>query len=306
MIYILISSIFNMSETLKKEFLQEVSPQGYLILVGMQLLSMIAIFSIFYVFRSIGLYRMAKRKGLEKPWLAIVPFSALYIAQKLQPESKYVKTYKNLYVVAIITKVVALLCVIIVDCLYLKQPLTKLIEGKVPLGSELMGNNLVANLLNAVYQIATLAYSVMAFMIYSNIYKAYSLKRANSFTIWTIISYFVVDDLLLSGIFIFALRNNERVDYDAYIEYRRQQQFAYRNSQFGGNPYGNQNNPYGRSPFGGGNGYGNPYGNGYNNSNKGAGDNGEGSTTPDPFEEFSSNKTSPSNSNDDGSDDLFN
>lgn len=43
----------------------------------------IAVAALFYVFFALGLYTMAKRRGLENPWLAWVPVAYLYTLGKL-------------------------------------------------------------------------------------------------------------------------------------------------------------------------------------------------------------------------------
>ena len=96
MIYFLINSLYNYAEEMEKQFGLEMTANGYWFFIIAQIVSTLAIFIVFYTFRSIGLYKMAEKKGMEKPWLAVLPFSALYITSALAPKSKYIKTYKNL------------------------------------------------------------------------------------------------------------------------------------------------------------------------------------------------------------------
>ena len=105
MIYSYLNSIKSFSDLMVKQNGVEMTSEGYIIFLLGYILSGLALFSVFYVFRSIGLYSMAKKKGMEKPWLAFVPFAALYVVQQLAPESKYIKTIKNLYVFATNLKV---------------------------------------------------------------------------------------------------------------------------------------------------------------------------------------------------------
>ena len=106
-------------------------------------------------------------------------------------------------------------------------------------------------------------------------------------------------------IIVFVLRNRQPINYEAYMRARyeahmRQQQ-QYRNYQgqspFGGNPYGN--NPYGNNP--------------YANDNSQPSQNAQ-PAPEDPFEEFSQNSASHTQSSANGSqnnnsssgDDFFN
>ena len=109
---------------------------------------------------------------------------------------------------------------------------------------------------------------------------------------------------VLAGIFIFVLRNKQRVNYDEYISERLRRQQAYRNSQYG-NPYGRPpygGNPYVRPPYGD-----NPYGNHYGQqSNQSEPFEDFKTQDTDPFEEFSNESKANTNTNSNSDDDLFN
>ncbi len=51
--------------------------------VGGLLAFYVILIAVFYIFSSLGLYTMAKRRGLENPWLAWIPVVYLYVLGKL-------------------------------------------------------------------------------------------------------------------------------------------------------------------------------------------------------------------------------
>lgn len=301
MIYFLINSLYNYAEEMEKQFGLEMTANGYWFFIVAQIVSTLAIFIVFYTFRSIGLYKMAEKKGMEKPWLAVLPFSALYITSALAPKSKYIKTYKNLFVYAIVFKALAIVCSLACDLIYGIRPLGELFSGVTPNKFLLADYNPLSNVLYLLYSLFDIVYIIISIMLYNNIFKAYTTKKAQSYFIWSVLVYVFAGTLMLAGIFIFVLRNNERVDYDAYIGEKIRRQQAYRNAQYGQGPYGNPYNGYGRPPYGG-----NPYWGNPNGGNPNAGyQNNQNQNAPDPFEEFSNgqdNSTTSSNTDDD----LFN
>ena len=292
MIHSILVMLKNMSDEFAKNFGYQISVQGYPILLIYQVAVALIAFATFYVFRSIGLYSMAKKNGFAKPSLAIVPFYGLYVAYTLAPKSKYVKVNNFFYKIAIACGGVYFVSTVLIDILYAGEPL-KLIFGGQPLSYESLNvYNSFYRILSAVVTLGELGYLLFSLIVYLDLYKAYSLKK--SFAVWCILSYFFLDSILLCGIFIFALRNKQRIDYDAYISERARQ--AQRNyGQYGGQP------PFGQPPYGG---Y-NPYG-GYRNGNP------KPQEQQDPFEEFSNgsrgqtgNNSGDNTSVGEDSDDLF-
>ena len=100
-------------------------------------------------------------------------------------------------------------------------------------------------------------------IVYSRLFMSYSLKPAKMTIFSALVCYFA-GTFLLAGIFVFALRNKPRIDYDSYIEAKRawEQKMRYGNpfgnNQYGGNQYGG---PYGNPFYGNQQGYGGFYGN---------------------------------------------
>ena len=292
MIHSILVMLKNLSDDLAKNVGFQISVQGYPILLICQIVLTLLFFATFYTFRSVGLYCMAKKNGFAKPILAVVPFYGLYVAHTLAPKSKYIKGNTFFYKIAIACGGVYFVSTVLIDIIFAGEPLKLIFSGQ-PLSYESLNvYDSFYRILSAVTTLGELGYLLFSLLVYLDLYKAYSLKK--SFAVWCILSYFFLDSILLCGIFIFALRNKQRIDYDAYISERARQ--AQRNyGQYGGQP------PFGRPPYGG---Y-NPY-NGYGNGNS------KPQEQQDPFEEFSSgSRGSTGNNSGDNtsvggeSDDLF-
>ena len=278
---------------------------GYLLFMIISVVLEIAGFAVYYTFRSIGLYKMAKNARLDKPMRAIIPFYGIHYCSKLAPNSKYVKKYPSIYILAIIFGALYLLALVLLDAIYGIPAIVKLVEfnsinganAPVPTTaiSTIFGfGRFFAGILTAYGSLCSLAYAVFLFMVYRNVFMSYTTTNVNNYLLFTALGYVFLDTFLLAGIFIFVLRNKPRINYDAYYEARRQwaQSYNQRNNPYGGNPYGG--NPYGRN-----NGY---YGQNPSNNQPQQRD-------IDPFEEFSNSRNSgqSAKTNDnDGEDDFFN
>ena len=55
---------------------------------------MIAMGIVFYILQSLGVYTMAKRRGIRKPWLAWIPMGDVWIIGSLSDQYQYVKMGK--------------------------------------------------------------------------------------------------------------------------------------------------------------------------------------------------------------------
>ena len=307
MIYYILTSLVDFSKQLAQNFGYEITKEGYLYLLLIQIGLVFSIFALFFVFRSLGLYKMAKREGLKRPWLALIPFAALFVAQELAPNSKYIKKNKYLYIVAIIAEGFSIFCSLVCDVLYGLPLLENIINGNNSYLAVVVVDPL-PSVLFTMYSLCKIVYVIVSIILYSKVFKAYSIKHNQTFTVLSALSYVVIGNLALSGIFVFALRNKDRIDYDAYISERIRRQQAYRNSQYG-NPYGRPpygGNPYERPPYNGP--YGeNPYGGNQNANTSDPFEDFSNNAQSDPFEEFSNTSTSTnSGSNANTDDDLFN
>ncbi|MBQ7373434.1 MAG: hypothetical protein IJW64_02575 [Clostridia bacterium] len=288
MIFDIIYNLKAFSDEFAKQSGFELSPNGYLTMFVLYFLMQLALHAVYYVFISIGLYTMAKRKGIENPKRALIPFYGIYVVHKLAPDSKYVKKTDAFYILAIIFAGISTATSLAVDVIYGIPNLINIVKGVVPTDATLGLNSYLLAVLDTVNYLTSLAFVIFYLFVLKNMFMSYTLKNNFMFTAFSAVGYVLTSSLVVAGIFIFALRNKPRIDYDKYVESRRRYY----------NPYGPNNNPYnnGNNPYGNGNPYNNgnnPYGNGGN----------QNQSTPDPFEEFS-DKGGNSKSSD--GDDFFN
>ena len=286
-------------------------PGGYLLSLIIVSVLVLAFFAVYYTFRSIGLYKMAKKSGLVKPYLALIPFFGIYVCYRLSPNSKYIKKQTAICVLAIVFGALLLLVNCLIDGFYAIPAIIDLVKlnrtmadtgayHMVP-GSIFSFNSTILTLLQNLLSIVNLVYTVFMVIVYSRLFMSYSLKPAKMTIFSALVCYFA-GTFLLAGIFVYALRNKPRIDYDSYIEAKRswEQKVRYGNpfgnNQYGGNQYGG---PYGNPFYGNQQGYGGFYGNQQNPNENNFG----GQSEIDPFEEFSS----PSNNQgQEDQDDIFN
>ena len=314
MIFYIIHNLKTFSDMFAKEMGYELAPEGYLVMFLAYFFLQLAVHAIYYVFRSIGLYTMAKRKGIENPKRALIPFYGIYVAHKLAPESKYVKKNEVFYILAIVFGAISTATNIAIDVAFGIPNLINILSGGIPTAQSLGQNNYLLAVLDTVNYLASIAFVVFFLFVLGSLFMSYSMNRNFMFTAFTAVGYvasslmlFGGGSLFLAGIFIFALRRKPRIDYDAYVESRRRYYNPYGNNPFGNNQQNGGNNPYGNNPYGnnpyGNNPYGNnPYGNGQNQPYGG----GQSQSVPDPFEEFSNDNQPSSNGQNSDEDDFFN
>ncbi len=272
-----------------------------------------------FILQGFGIFVMAKRLGLKKKALAFVPFANIFYFGKVVGECSFFgQRMKNAGLYAMIAQIlataVALAYVGAEWYLYYKHGSPTYVESAFSISPYWFGltgfDAKVFSFLgygNLIFSIISLVAEVLLLILMIGFYKKYSPKN---YRFMAILTFFVPFTRFIA---VFALRNRQPIDYDAYVrqmqeEYmRRQQQYygGYGNQGYGG--YGNQGyGGYGQGGYGN-QGYGNPYGApntpppppaeepfGEFNSDDG-----------DPFEDFSSNKGANGGENDDG-DGFFN
>ena len=138
---------------------------------------------IFYILQSIGLMKLAKRNNIKHSWLAFIPVANTYIHGKVAFEDK-IKTFTLLSIKIIST--------IISSSYYLN-----LVLSYVNFHTVYTSNNTIANVFSWTYII---------FLFYASyqIFKKYSDKAV------IMLVFSVLSCGLLTPIFLFAIRNNER------------------------------------------------------------------------------------------------
>lgn len=271
-----------------------------------------AVFLVFFIFQAIGLYKMAKKRGIKHKWRAFFPFINTYFIGKLAGEcSVFGHKMKRAGLYAMLAQIGAfLVCGAMVAAeyvLFLPQFADNLnVTNDGYFWSGLSGFMVAVEAFyrsgGLLVSIISLAYQILTLILVMGLYKRYTPR---SFRILGIVSAF---QPLAKYICIFVLRNREAIDYEAYLRkkqeefFRRQQeQFQRYQQQFGNNSYGGF---YGNSYA---NPYNNPYQNGQNGQN-GAPQNEQPKQPEEPFGEFSNGNSSGggnNNGNQSGGDGLF-
>ncbi len=238
-------------------------------------------FLMYYLFRSFGLYKMAKKRGIEKPARCFIPFYAIFMISELRSDCNAFKKHKFYPIVAVSAIGVTILTSAIVDICFSVNVIKQLIEfenvnpGNSYLTAGMFSNSNLPSALMNIADLAKIVYVVFMAMIYCDLFRTYAPFKSTTHTVLSVIFVAFTGSMLLFGIFVFTLSGQTAVNFDEILEKRRVY-YGY------GNPY-----------------YGNRNGNGgYNNT--GGGYNGQ---HDNPFSDFSNgNNNGYSKSSDDGND----
>ncbi len=283
------------------------SSSGVFTYLGIILGVMLGVYVIYYLFRSFGLYKMAKNRGLEKPKMCFVPFYAFFMASKLRSDCNAFKNHKPYPIIAVSAIGLYILLSLVTDSVFSIRIMVDIAnQGKIT--AEMFSDSAkAAGVLTDIMGVARTVYVVLIAMIFFDIFRTYSPFRAKTHLVLSVIFNIILGTPLLYGLFVFSLRNANAVNYDEVLEKRR----IYYGYGGGYNPYGNNNN--------GGN---------FNNtktddkaddpfddfSDKNGTNGTSGSSSDDPFADFGSDssastynygKKDDNGGNDDDSDSLF-
>lgn len=257
---------------------------------------------VFYVFRSVGLYTLAKRQKVKGAGIAWVPFFWMYIACKLikkakmfnRPFEKWALLFGILFAVSELlstaTEVISYLPLleysligknliyVVTDSTVSIAGYTEYIVGSrifvadsfIPYGYSFELMNTILTTIGYISPIFSIAGTIISVFVFINLFKTY---WPNHYTLASILSIFVG----LFPIFVFVIRNKDAVDFNDYLRARY--------NMYYGNPYANNPNAQ--------NGY-NPYNqyNQYNQNNQSQGY--ANQERPErPFENYSNPNTKP-------------
>lgn len=287
MIYEFLQIIYTFSEGLYKGMV-EAGEQGFRISAGgvFAFLTgyvsyLLIMFLMYYLFRSFGLYKMAKKRGIEKPARCFIPFYAIFMISELRSDCNAFKKHKFYPIVAVSAIGVTILTSAIVDICFSVNVIKQLIEfenanpGNSYLTAGMFSNSNLPSALMNIADLAKIVYIVFMAMIYCDLFRTYAPFKSTTHTVLSVIFVVFTGSMLLFGIFVFTLSGQTAVNVDEILEKRRVY-YGY------GNPY-----------------YGNRNGNGgYNNNNGGY--NGQ---NDNPFSDFSNgNNNGYGKSSDDGND----
>lgn len=270
MIYFFLQYIYVLSEAIHdtSDNGMRIGYGGVMTSLAFYLSTLLILFAVYYLLRSFGLYKMAKKRGFEKPALCFVPFYALFMISKLRSDCNAFKKHNFYPIAAVISVGVFILCSAALDAVYSVNVFTQLSKaekaapGMAYLTEEMFPQNAaLLEILNYLMDIAKLGYIVFIAMLYSDLFRTYAPFNAKTHLVLSIIFTVITGSSFVFGAFTLALSGKTAVNFDEILEKRR---FYY-----------GYNTPYGRN---GG------FGNGNNNS--------AGSPSPsddtDPFSDFSS------------------
>ena len=246
----------------------------------------VGLWFVLFLLQSFGLYVMAKNKNLKNRWMAFVPFvNILYIGRIVGECKIFNRRVKRAGMYAMITQIaLTIMCALLVASelyLYLEvgEPTRVLYQGYYMLDWQTTGFAAKVEEFYAFGEyflsIFQLIYEIMMFIMLITLFRNYSPKNH---TLLTVLSIFIP---LSRYVIIFVLRKNKVVDYNAYVCAQREEYIRRHQAQ-----YGNPNiNPYGT-----------PYGQPFNQTYRPAGQTAK--PDEDPFEEFSSQPKTQTNSSD--------
>ncbi len=239
-------------------------------------------------FKAIGLYTMAKNRGMKKKmWCAFLPFANTYLIGELAGDLRLGKSkVKHLGAIAMAVELLA--CA--VALMQTIPAAYAFATGMYTITSSQVGEIVYygwafsSEFPYAVVRMADVAYIMnYIFMILNTVAQVFLLiafyrTYAPASYIWMVILGVIV--AVANAFLIFAFRSRKPVDYDKFMaaraeRYRRMQQSQY--GPYGGGPYGG--NPYGGNPYGGNQGGAAP--------GAPADPFGEYPSDRDPFEEYS-------------------
>ena len=233
-----------------------------------------------FALQGVGIYTMAKRRGLKKKGLAFVPFVNILYIGKLAGECHFFgQRMKRAGMYAMIAQFVAtMLCILTIaaeEYLWITQGAPKISDfgyywtGLTGFALTVFKFYEISGYLLPIFQLFVEIFLVVLMMSLCKKYAPKNYMLLSMLTLFIPVSRFFI---------IFALRNRAPIDYEAYMRARHE---AYMRRQ---QQYYNQQNPYGNP-------YGRPYNNPYNNP-YGQNPNGQNGApkAEEPFAEFSSDK----------------
>ena len=264
----------------------------------------LAITIAFYLLKSIGLYIICKKQDTEVPWLAFIPIAWIYLIGRLAGQVNFFgKTVKNFGIIVVIIYALSeILALIVYLMIYVPIAGFYIEGGEIYISSSLSSINAylgnasnvtkinvgeyfalvnfkdpytdatwaALNILSYIQNVLSLVSLIFMAMTFSGFYRAFFPKH---YFIATLFSVFG-----MCGPFIFAIRNNDRVNYNEYM--RERYRAFYGNDRSDGGPYGGNNNGNydNNGNYGGGNRSDDPFGDFDGKDNH--------SESDDPFDEF--------------------
>ena len=201
---------------------------------------------LFYVLRSVGLFTLAKRKGLKNVWLSWIPCGWIYIACMLVGETRVfgISFKKAALWLAIIFAVGEALSLVYNFIKWFPYIAYFFAGGEITIKNTASGSFIIPGndfnnvfpsvesagfiVMNAASSVCELIVSVSTIFLFINIFRKYYPQH---YVLASVFSF-----LGLFGPFVFSIRNRKEVNYGDYIRARY------------GNMYGPFSNPYNGNP----------------------------------------------------------
>ena len=246
--------------------------------------------TVFFILQGIGLYCMAKKRGIGRRALAFVPFANILLMGRLAGEVTFFgHKIKRAGLFAMIAQILVTVLAFsyIASDIYLHhsgciryetaddalEQLRALWNGGTRFDRIIY--NYYYDVVYLVEMIFGLAFEIMMFVLLIGLFKKYNPEGY----MWMAIVTLLIP--ISRCVLVFVLRNRKAVDYGAYMRAKREA-YMHRNQ-----PHYGPNGGYG-SPYGG---YG-PQGYGQNHGQNYGGQNAPSGQPQEPFSEFSSDKKS--------------
>lgn len=248
----------------------------------------VSIWAVLFILQGLGLYKMAKNRAMHKKWLVFVPFANIWYIGKLAGDCnvfgqrvKRAGLYTMLAQIA--TTLVCALAIAMEVYLYAVAGEPNFHEETgIFYWSNLTGFGLTADKIYTIsgyiFPIFQLVYEIFMLILLFGLYKKYYPKN---YMFLGVLSLFIP---MSRYIVIFVLRNRKAIDYEKYMQARREAYMRQQQQYYNG--YGN---PYGYNPYGQ-NGYNQPQRPMPEDPFSEFGDKKEGENGAGPFEDFSSDK----------------
>lgn len=197
-----------------------------------------------FTLKGVGLYAIAKREGISKPYFAFIPFLSYYLLGKIVGKVKVFGHHvKNLGLITMIALIINTVLNGVYDWLLYGENLIQLFKtGDMGVLVETYGSFWVDIVIIAISSIAGLIFIIAEVFLIMTFFMYYERKQQLLFSLLAIL----IEPLF--GILVFAVRKNQRFDYSQYMKMR----FDSYNANRTGGGFNNPQSPFtreGKSPF---------------------------------------------------------
>lgn len=196
----------------------------------------VAVTVVTFVLKGIGLYTIAKRENVKKPYYAFIPFLSFYLLGKIVGGVKiFGYRVKNVGLITMITMLLYYVTAAVYDGFMCYENIVGLFTtGKLGSVIDKYGSVWIDVVLSVLMTVSRLVYVVFGIFMIFTFFLYYGGKYQLLFSLLSIF----FDPLF--GIFVFALRKKERFDYGNYMKMRFD---SYKGTRSGGG-FNNPQEPF--------------------------------------------------------------